>query len=417
MIKRLARSVILGISWKLTRQYIQRHKPITIGVVGSIGKTGTKRAIAHVLSGSKRVAWQDGNYNDIVSVPLIFFGLEMPSLYNPFAWFKTHLVMLRKMNQTAPDVVVIELGTVGPGQIAVFSKYLSLDIAVVTAISHEHMQNFESLNDVAREELAVLDFAQKVYIAEQVENFIPNRPDDMVVYGADSSSDSWFAVEGSRLKIHSSKGVVSCKPQLKGEHLYNALVVAAEIGLEHGMTTQDVVAAIESLSSMPGRMNILAGKDGSVLIDDTYNSSPDAVTKALDYLYGMPQKRKIAVLGNMNEMGKHSHELHAMVARHCDPAKLIEVITIGKDANAVLAPSARERGCKVTQFDSPYAIGKYLADKDLRTTVILFKGSQNGVFLEEAVKSVLNNSADAKKLVRQSGYWQKRKKSQFTDAE
>lgn len=416
MLKHVARSINLAISWKLTQRYIMRHKPVVIGVVGSVGKTGTKRVIAHVLSSKKRVAWQDGNYNDLVSVPLIFFGLDMPPLYNPIAWYRTYLTMWRKIKQPGPEVVVLELGTDGPGQIAAFSRYLSLDIAVVTAISHEHMQSFETLQDVAREELAVLDFAQKVYIAEQVESFIPNRPDDLVVYGSSKDSDSWFAVEGARLKIHSSRGVVSCKPQLQGVHLFSALVAASEIGLELGLTTQQIATAIESLSSMPGRMNILSGKDGSVLIDDTYNASPDAVMKALDYLYGLPQKRKIAVLGNMNEMGKHSHELHSLVARYCDSTKLAEVITIGKDANAVLAPAARERGCKVTQFDSPYAIGNYLASKDLRATAILFKGSQNGVFLEEAVKLTLQNQSDANNLVRQTEYWQKRKRSQFSDA-
>lgn len=416
ILKKTARSIIVAISWRIARRYIARNDVTLVGVVGSVGKTGTKRAIAHVLSAHKRVAWQEGNYNDLVSVPLVVFGLSMPSLFNPFAWLMVFLRMVTATSKNAPDVAVLELGTDGPGQIAAFGRYLQLDYAVITAISHEHMEYFGSLQNVAEEELSVIDFASKLYVAQPAVTFITNPPMNMSTYGNTKENDVWYDLAGKKLKIHTSTEVVSVEPQLSGEHQFAALAIAAEIATQLEVPTQKITTAIASLQSMPGRMNVLAGKDGSVLIDDTYNSSPDAVTKALDFLYALPQKHKIAVLGNMNEMGGHSLELHRLVARSCDPKQLKLLVTIGKDANAVLAPEARERGCTVQQFDSPYAIGKFLQAQDLKDTAILFKGSQNGVFLEEAVKLLLVNEADAQRLVRQSNYWLKRKRKQFKDA-
>lgn len=414
MLKQVARQINIRISWSLAHRYIKRHRPVIIGVVGSVGKTGTKRAIAHIVSQGKRVAWQDGNYNDLVTVPLVFFGESEPTLYNPLAWAKTWLRMLKKLSTNQPaEVAVLELGTDGPGQIAAFGKYLKLDIAVVTAISHEHMEYFGSLEAVAKEELAVIDFADKFYVASQAMNFIPNPPANLQTYGENEANDIWFGLQADVLKVHLEQAVISARPQLSGDHQYAALAVAADIALEVGLTSAKITTGIESLASMPGRMNVLAGKDNSLLVDDTYNSSPDAVVKALEFLYGLPNKKKIAVLGNMNEMGGHSAELHREVAKACDPKKLELVITIGQDANHILAPAVAEQGCRVERFDSPYEIGKFLNQQKLTNRAILFKGSQNGVFLEEAVKAVLADPADSSRLVRQSDYWMRRKQKQF----
>lgn len=415
MIKKVVRSISATVSWKFAMFYLKRHKPIVIGVVGSVGKTGTKRAIANILAHKKRVVWQEGNYNDLTSVPLVIFGLSMPErLFNPLAWIKVYVKMASLLSTgQEPEVVVLELGTDTPGDIARFGKYLQLDIGVVTAISHEHMEYFGTLEQVAREELAVIDYSTKIFVAEEAMNFIPNRPGNLHTYGGSKASDTWFNIAGESVKLHTSSGTLSVRPQLKGKHQYAALAIAAEIAGQLGLASEDTAKAIQELSSMPGRMNVLAGKENSVLIDDTYNSSPSAVLKALDYLYGLPQKRKIAVLGSMNEMGKHSPELHREVARACDPKKLELLITIGPDANNFLAPSAREAGCKVKQFDSPYDIGEFLASQKLAGTALLFKGSQNGVFLEEAIKPLLANRRDIKNLVRQSDHWMSMKSKQF----
>lgn len=416
MLKRIARTIIATINWRFARFYISKNKPVVIGVAGSVGKTGTKRAIAHVLSQSKIVAWQEGNYNDLVSVPLVVFGLTMPTLFNPFAWLKIYAQMTTRLLFKKTDVIVLELGTDAPGQIKAFAKYLHLDIAVITAISPEHMANFESLADVAREELAIIDYADHVMVSGQVMNFIPNRPDNLETYGKGRKDhDVSYEISGKKLSVQYQGKTIHLSPQLQGEHQNEAISAAVAIGLRLKLHESSIKRGIETLQSMPGRMNILEGKDNSMLIDDTYNSSPNAVRKALDFLYDVDKKKRIAVLGSMNEMGKHSAEMHRQIASYCDPQYLNLVITIGTDANTYLAPTLKEHGLTVESFSSPYEVGQYLIKQDLHETVILFKGSQNGVFLEESVKLLLLDKKDREKLVRQSSYWLKQKRKQFKE--
>ncbi|MCB9821904.1 hypothetical protein H6801_00815 [Candidatus Nomurabacteria bacterium] len=161
-------------------------------------------------------------------------------------------------------------------------------------------------------------------------------------------------------------------------------------------------------------MQPLSGLKGSLLIDDTYNASPKAVETALKTLYEIPAKNKIAILGQMNELGKHSKALHQEIGRSCDPKQLKLVVTIGKDANKYLASEAERRGCKVVRCPSPYHASDVVRPLLRKDTVVLAKGSQNGVFAEEAIKELLYNPEDVNKLVRQSNSWLKIKESQFS---
>lgn len=416
MLKNAARRINIIISWAFVRLYLRKYKPIIIGVAGSVGKTGTKRAIAHVISIEKKVAWQDGNYNDVVTLPLIFFGLQAPPLFNPLAWAITYIKMAGQLiNKKGADVVVLELGTDGPGQIINFGKFIKLDYAVVTAISYEHMEYFGNLDSVAKEELAVSNYSKKIYISDTIiKNGYINKTFGVYrSYGKSSSNDAHFTNVPDGLEITTSKFKIHTKSSLKGSHQYAALTIASEIAAQIGISSDAITSAVASLNSMPGRMSILKGKDNSILIDDSYNSSPVAVKNALQYLYEMPVKNRIAVLGNMNEMGNLSESLHKQLAEYCDPIKLNELITIGEDINRYLVPIIRSKGIKVVEMKNPYDIGDYLVQQKLNNTAILFKGSQNGVFLEEAIKAVLADKADVNRLVRQSEYWLKRKKKQF----
>ena len=160
-------------------------------------------------------------------------------------------------------------------------------------------------------------------------------------------------------------------------------------------------------------MQLLKGEKGSLLIDDTYNASPEAVIAALGTLYEASAKQKIAILGQMNELGKFSPELHKKVGEMCDPKQLDLLVTLGKDANSYLADVAEKRGCKVMRCPSPYHAADVIRPFIKKGTLILAKGSQNGVFAEESLKELLDNPADASKLVRQSKQWIKIKQGQF----
>jgi UDP-N-acetylmuramyl pentapeptide synthase len=115
----------------------------------------------------------------------------------------------------------------------------------------------------------------------------------------------------------------------------------------------------------------------------------------------------------MNELGNASEDAHRQIGRYCEPKQLDLVVTIGPDANAYLAPEAQKLGCTVASFDDPYSAGEYVRNRMKSRALVLAKGSQNGVYAEEAVKLLLQNSSDANRLVRQSSVWLAKKAKNF----
>jgi UDP-N-acetylmuramoyl-tripeptide--D-alanyl-D-alanine ligase len=394
---------------------------MVIGVVGGIGKTSTKLAIAQLLGKTLRVRYQAGNYNDIVSVPLVFFGQTLPSLVNPFTWIKIFMDNARQIRGDYPfDVVVVELGTDRVGQIAAFQAYLQLDYAIITAIVPEHMAYFSDLDAVAKEELAVATYAKKlIYNADLVAETYRRPLRHATAYGSLQPAEytladvSYTAGKFSGNITRLGKPFLPFTYEAISEVQLYGLLAAVVMGNELGLTRAQLTGGIAAIGPVSGRLRLLPGMHNSLIIDDTYNALPDAVKTALQLLYKMKAPQKIAILGNMNQLGAMSASAHKEIGELCDPTQLDLVVTIGHDANIYLALAASARGCTVKSFDTPYEAGMYLQPKVTEGALILAKGSQDAVFAEEAVKLLLRNPADASKLVRQSDYWLKRKRKCF----
>ena len=322
-------------------------------------------------------------------------------MFNPFAWLAVFLRNQKQIRQKySYDIVVLELGTDGPGQIQEFKKYLQLEIGVVTSITPEHMENFADLDAVAKEELQIVQMSSLVLANKDLVDgkYLKNLADTLT-YAVNTAAD----FSPSNLGV----GTDFSEPEL-----YSRLAAAA-VAHKLGMLPADITKGMASIKPVPGRMQKLAGINGSTIIDDSYNASPEAVKLALNSLYKMKTPQKIAVLGNMNELGKYSEVLHKEVGELCDPKQLSLVITIGPDANKFLASAAVAKGCEVKQFDSPYEAGEYIKPLVKTGAVILVKGSQNKVFAEETIKSLLADQADVAKLVRQDDFWMNVKKKAF----
>jgi UDP-N-acetylmuramoyl-tripeptide--D-alanyl-D-alanine ligase len=190
-------------------------------------------------------------------------------------------------------------------------------------------------------------------------------------------------------------------------------LAAAAVARKLGMAEADIKIGIKNINPVPGRMQRLKGVNDSVIIDDSYNSSPEAAKLALDSLYQLKAPQKIALLGSMNELGEYSQTAHEEVGSYCDPKQLELVVTLGPEANEFLAKAAEAKGCQVRKFDSPYQAGDFIRQAIKPGAVILIKGSQNQVFAEEAIKVLLADTADQSKLVRQSKDWMDIKRKSF----
>lgn len=419
--KKLGRSVVCRILEHQVMKLCHNNNFKIVAVVGSIGKTSTKLAIAGVLEGQFKVRYQAGNYNDRVTVPLVFFGRKEPSLFNIVAWLNIFRKNYRTLRHKYPyEVVVLELGTDGPGFIRDFA-YLPIDVAVVTAITPEHMEYFGTMDAVADEELTVFDFSDQVVVNgdDTPAKYLVGRRfeeyslhTDKAPYHATIVDDELGRQE---LKIHLANGrTIRTHTGYSGEPGARFTLAAAAVADQLDMQPSEIVHAAKRLEPFAGRMNVLPGINDSILIDDTYNSSPAAAMASLDVLYKHPTKQRIAILGAMNELGTYSPKAHREVGAYCDPKKLSLVVTIGEDAKKYLAPVARKQGCTVHSFLSPYEAGAFVRSHLQPNAIVLAKGSQNKVFAEEALKSLLAKPADNAKLVRQSSSWLKQKQRQFS---
>lgn len=408
------------------KRLLKKHKPIIVAVAGSVGKTSTKLNIATVLSQKYKVLAHYGSYNTHIAVPLAIFDASIPlQLKNPISWLKVLLETQHKLNQPYPyEVLVLELGTDHPGEIEYFKNYIHPDIAVVTAVTPEHMEFFGTIDAVAKEELAIAHFSKETLI---------NRDDVDVAF-------SKLVPEGINLDTYGTSGVAEyrfetqdVKPgqgfagsfvspefgkqamnlQVVGEHNVRTVVAAGAVGIKLGLSAGQVLAGMQAIRPVNGRMNLLQGLKDSILIDDTYNSSPIAAIAALQALYKFPTNQRIAILGSMNELGDYSPQAHKQVGDACDPALLDWVVTIGADAANYLAPIAEAKGCRVRTFTSPYEAGAFVHSVLQPQGVVLAKGSQNGVFAEESLKELLGGVDEDQKLVRQSSDWMAIKQAQF----
>ncbi|MDR0955591.1 MAG: hypothetical protein LBM73_00520 [Candidatus Nomurabacteria bacterium] len=410
---------------KLVKKYFARHHPKLIVVVGAAGKTTTKTAIATVLSTKWRVQMENGNHNTALSVPPAILGVKYPdNVKSVVEWRRVFKAMKIRIKQpTGVDAIVQELGTSAPGEIPHFGTYLKPDIAVITSVLPEHMEFFKDLDAVAKEELNVASWSNLTIVnRDDIDAKFAGYADthNIDTYGLLEPAEYRFEIDdGSPLDGYQGKfispdfGAVASAVNLVGEQNVKAAVAAGAVAAKLGMTADEIALALPEIRPVSGRMNILQGFRDTTILDDTYNALPDAVAAALRTLYQIQTPQRIAILGGMNELGQSKSFEHTRIGQLCDPKLLDWVITIGEDAARYIAPAAKHRGNNVASFKSPYDAGAFCNRVMRPGAVILVKGSQNGVFAEEAVKVLLRRIEDEDQLVRQSDNWKKIKDAQF----
>lgn len=411
---------------KYAAKYLQAHPEIKlICVAGSVGKTSTKTAIATVLSQQYRVRMHDGNHNTEMSVPLAILGIDYPSnIHNPFVWLSVFRTAKRRIKQPSEvDVIIQELGTDKPGDIPAFGRYLQPDVGVITAVTPEHMQSFGTIDAVATEELSLGDFSKVVIInRDDIEGRFAqllNNP-NIGTYGTSgvaeySFVDEDFTIEGGHKGYFTSpefNNNLHATLRVLGEHNVRPVVGAVAVAIRFGMAPEAIIQGVEMIRPVHGRMNTLRGANGSLIIDDTYNSSPAAAHMALQTLINLSAPQHIAILGSMNELGASSAAEHEHLGKMCRPDQIDWVITVGEEAAKYLAPAAQANGCVVKSFADSISAGSYIHQFIEPDAIVLAKGSEGGIFVEEAVKIILRSIDDNSQLVRQSPEWLEAK-SQF----
>ena len=433
--KSFFKKIIVALLEIEAKAVLKKYHPNIVAITGSVGKTTTKDAIYSVLAEHFFVRKSDKSFNSEIGVPLTILGL--PNVWsNPVLWLRNLFdgLLLVLFPHPYPQWLVLEVGADRPGDIERVMQWIHPDISVVTRLSKVpvHVEFFDSPEAVRREKSFLVRGVKPTGTVilnaddEDVRAFASLTKARAVMYGMDSTADVRCADyqvmyehnvpvgvqyvvqkgdERATVQIHGSLGM---------QHVYTTLAGCA-VAAALNLPLAQAAAALADHDSPPGRMRILRGLRGSVLIDDTYNSSPVAAQQALKTLGDVTPAeggRRIAVLGDMLELGEFSAGEHRLLGeRAASVADLILTVGIrarGAAEEALNAGLSREQ---VVSFDDAVSAGEFLA-KEIRTgDVVLLKGSQ-GVRLEKAVAQILSPEVTpeerAELLVRQDEEWQKR---------
>lgn len=348
---------------QIARRWRARFNTRLIAITGSVGKTSTKELTAAVLSQRYRTLKSEGNQNNEIGVPLTLMNLR-----------------------SGHERAVIEMGMYGPGEIDLLCDIARPSVGVVTMIGPVHMERLGSMEAIAAAKRELVSALPDDGVA------ILNMDDPLVMemaghtrariftYGLDRGADLWadrihsMGLDGIRFTLHHDDEDFSMRVPLIGRHSVHTALRAAAVGLVEGLPWEEIIAGMGAMSSQL-RLVVISGPRNSLLIDDTYNSSPDSALAALNLLADL-DGRRIAVLGDMLELGDAEMQAHRVVGRRAaDVADTL--ITVGARAR-IIGHEALSVGLSPAQVhmvdDAPAAV-PVLEDLIQPGDVILIKGS------------------------------------------
>ncbi|MCI8876752.1 MAG: UDP-N-acetylmuramoyl-tripeptide--D-alanyl-D-alanine ligase [Lachnospiraceae bacterium] len=332
-----------------------------VGITGSVGKTSTKEMIASVLKERYKVHKTAGNFNNHIGLPLTIFGLK-----------KEH------------EVGVLEMGISDFGEMHTLASMSNPDICVLTNIGLCHLENlktrdgilkaktecFQHMRENGRVILNGLD--DKLNTIKEVKGSSP------VFYGREG--DAAYATDvtdlgllGIRIHLHLYGEVREVTIPIPGEHnIYNALAAAC-VGHELGMDIEEICRGIQSVETIGGRSNLIQVK-GMTLIDDCYNANPVSMKASIDVLSKAPG-RKIAVLGDMGELGKEEKELHAQMGTYLSEKNIDYLFCAGELSREMAREAKGNPRCTVEHFSSKEDLIPALLQEVKEGDTILVKAS------------------------------------------
>lgn len=426
--KQKIRSLIVRVlSWE-AETVLKKYKPVVIAVTGNVGKTSTKEAIAAILEPHFKIRKSEKTYNSEFGVPLTILGLKT-GWNNPFLWIKNIIEGLFPILFTYnyPTHLVLEVGADHPGDIKAITKYLPVHVAVVTEIGPipVHVEYFSSPEELAREKGVLVEVVPKdgTVILNHDSPRVSAlrslaRTPNVLTFGKSNAatirtSEPRFVFEDGKPKglafqaDFRGKSVPIEVEGVLGSHVVMTLLPALLVGATFGVGLIDMIESLKKYLPPPGRMRVIPGLKGSVIIDDTYNSSPKALEAALDTLETIPAEgRKIAVLGDMLELGPYTIPAHESAGEQA--SRVADVLfAVGQRAR-FFAESAEKAGMsrdKIFTFDTSREAHETIQNFIKEGDIVLVKGSQY-MRMERITYEIMAEPARASELlVRQDKEW------------
>ena len=365
-----------------------KHQTLTIvGITGSAGKSSTLLICESALKPNFKVKTNNG-YNSESGIPLSLLGLKI-SNYHFLSWLKIAILAPLSLlfNWKTYQILLLEMGIDSPTYPKNMDFLLSIakpDIAIFLNVTSVHMLNFNNLNQIAQEKAKLINQSQLAII---------NASDPLV--------EKYTTNQNVICLIPTSISI----PKTFVPKIYHiGFGAALSLGTALGLNHQTIIKNIQNHFFLPpSRASILEGIGHSTLIDSSYNSSPLACLEMLNFLNTF-KSPKIAILGDMRELGKNSKIEHQKIYQKAISVA-DQIISVGPETKKYFGPKAQK-------FTYWWQAAEFIKNNLPKKSTILIKGSQNTIYLEELVKSILKNPSDSNKLCRQTTYWLKIK-SQF----
>lgn len=419
-----------------TKAILARYSPEVVAITGSVGKTSTKEAIYTVLASTYNVRRNLKNYNNEIGIPLTIIGAESGGR-SPIKWFIVFLKAIKLIlfkDKNYPNMLVLEMGADRPGDIKYLTSFVPVKVGVVTSVSPVHLEFFETINNIAKEKGILIKTLPKV--GHAILNADDKRVNDMkdktkaqvMTYGLLSHAKIYASeiaishnvnykdistIQGISFKLHyDGKTVPVLLPRVLGQHLVYSALAAICVGIIYDLNLHNIIDALKNFEPPKGRMHIIKGIKNTLIIDDTYNSSPLAVKKALFQLSQInlnQYHKKYAVLGDMLELGRITEQAHQEIGQAVVDYKVDYLITVGEMSRDTVrgAINAGMSKDKCFNFKDSIEAGKFLQQRISEGDLLLVKGSQ-GTRMERIVKELMAEPQKAEELlVRQDKSWVK----------
>lgn len=419
--KNFARKWVLWLLKALSRHRMRKFKGKVVAVVGSVGKTSTKDAIFAVLNRQFRVRRSEKSMNSDFGLPLTI--LEIDSGYSSatrWTWFLLKGIF-HAFTKDHSEILLVEMGTDKPGDMDFLTSIVRPDVVVWTSCTATHMDEgqFNGVKGVYDEDSKIFKVLRAEGLAifngdnSLVRGFAESFEGRKVIFGTGEGDDCRTthlkpSIEGLRFTVEYDEKKLLVESGVIGSFQIHVLMPAIICGLRFGMEPEVVLEAIKTFKLPPGRMSLIEAANGALILDSSYNSSPAALKEALLVLSETAgERRRVALLGGMNELGDESETLHKMIGKMV-PEYADVLITVGKAAGWI-AEKALERGMaaeSVHIFNYPAEALEFLRGELKEGDLMLVKGSQNRMRLERVIKELMKYPEEAKNLlVRQEKVW------------
>ncbi|MEN9338206.1 MAG: hypothetical protein RIQ41_520 [Candidatus Parcubacteria bacterium] len=422
--KDLIKPIIVKLLVWEAKMVLARHKPFIIGVTGNLGKTSTKDAIYAVMKDHFHVRRSEKSMNSEFGVPLTIIG-EKSGWGSPIRW----LVILARglfvpWKSTYPTHLVLEIGADRPGDIKSITEWVKPDIAVVTQFGQVpvHIEFFENREAVVKEKgyLVAALKSEGLFIYSADDHDTVRLKDTTIARTVGVGIHEVCHVQAKNIRTYGDpiEGTEAdifvgeethhlVLPELLGKSPVYSSLPALAVAQELGISLEVACASLRDGDKPKGRMRILPGMNGSVIIDDTYNASPKATEHGLKTLDETEcSGRKIAVLGDMLELGEFTRDEHYKIGLlAAKSAHKLYTVGIRSRATAEGALDGKMKDDNIMQCDTSIDAGKELVQVLGKGDIVYVKGSQS-MRMERAVKMILAETHDPKRyLARQEKDW------------